>query len=139
MINTLDLVYNPEERGPYNYKLDAVDGVLETPQNSWAGITRQLTSTDFEQSNVEYVEFWLMDPFTDNPSNPGGKLVLNLGNISEDVIKDGKKQYENGLPEDGDISLFPPTSWGAVTPQNQSLIYAFSSQGNERNNQDACG
>ena len=78
VINTLDLVYNPEERGPYNYKLDAVDGVLETPQNSWAGITRQLTSTDFEQSNVEYVEFWLMDPFIDNPSNPGGKLVLNL-------------------------------------------------------------
>ena len=136
VINTLDLVYNPEERGPYNYKLDAVDGVLETPQNSWAGITRQLTSTDFEQSNVEYIEFWLMDPFLDNPSNPGGKLVFNLGNISEDVIKDGKKQYENGLPEDGDISLFPPTSWGAVTPQNQSLIYAFSSQGNERNNQD---
>ena len=133
---TLDLVYEPEERGPYNYKLDAVDGILETPQNSWAGITRQLTSTDFEQSNVEYIEFWLMDPFLDNPSNPGGKLVFNLGNISEDVIKDGKKQYENGLPEDGDISLFPPTAWGTVTPQNQSLIYAFSSQGDERNNQD---
>ena len=136
VINTLDLVYNPEERGPYNYQSDAVDGILETPQNSWAGITRQLTSTDFEQSNVEYIEFWIMDPFLDNPSSAGGKLVFNLGNISEDVIKDGRKQYENGLPEDGDISLFPPTSWGAVTPQNQSLIYAFSSQGNERNNQD---
>jgi cell surface protein SprA len=136
VINTLDLVYNPEERGPYNYKLDAVDGILETPQNSWAGITRQLTSTDFEQSNVEYIEFWLMDPFLDNPSNPGGKLVFNLGNISEDVIKDGRKQYENGLPEDGDISFLPPTSWGTVTPQNQSLIYAFSSQGDARNNQD---
>ena len=136
VINSLDLVYNPEERGPYNYQSDAEDGVLETPQNSWAGITRQLTSTDFEQSNVEYIEFWLMDPFLDNPSNPGGKLVFNLGNISEDVIKDGKKQYENGLPEDGDISLFPPTAWGTVTPQNQSLIYAFSSQGAERNNQD---
>ena len=136
VINSLDLVYEPEERGPYNYKLDAVDGILETPQNSWAGITRQLTSTDFEQSNVEYIEFWLMDPFLDNPSNPGGKLVFNLGNISEDVIKDGKKQYENGLPEDGNISLFPPTAWGTVTPQNQSLIYAFSSQGDERNNQD---
>ena len=136
VINTLDLVYNPTERGPYNYQPDAADGILETPQNSWAGITRQLTSTDFEQSNVEYIEFWLMDPFLDNPSNPGGKLVFNLGNISEDVIKDGKKQYENGLPEDGDISFLPPTTWGTVTPQNQSLIYAFSSQGSERNNQD---
>ena len=136
VINTLDLVYNPSERGPYNYQQGAEDGILDTPQNSWAGISRQLTSTDFEQANVEYVEFWLMDPFLDSSSNPGGKLVLNLGNISEDVIKDGEKQYENGLPEDGDISLFDPTSWGSVTPQNQSLIYAFSSQGDDRNNQD---
>jgi cell surface protein SprA len=136
VINSLDLVYNPSERGPYNYQDGAEDGILETPQNSWAGISRQLTSTDFEQANVEYIEFWLMDPFLNNPSNPGGKLVINLGNISEDVIKDGKKQYENGLPENGDISILPPTSWGAVTPQNQSLIYAFSSQGDNRANQD---
>ena len=136
VINTLDLVYNPTERGPYNYQSDAVDGILETPQNSWAGITRQLTSTDFEQANVEYVEFWLMDPFLDNTLNPGGKLVLNLGNISEDVIKDGRKQYENGLPENGDISLLPQSDWGTVTPQNQSLIYAFSSQGEDRVQQD---
>ena len=136
VINSLDLVYRPNERGPYNYQSGAEDGVLENPQNSWAGISRQLTSTDFEQANVEYIEFWLMDPFLDNPSNPGGKLVLNLGNISEDVIKDGKKQYENGLPVDGDISLLPQTAWGTVNPQNQSLIYAFSSQGQERDNQD---
>ena len=136
VINSLDLVYRPTERGPYNYQPNAADGILDNPLNSWAGITRQLTSTDFEQSNVEYIEFWLMDPFIDNPSNPGGTLVLNLGNISEDVIKDGKKQYENGLPDDGDISLLPQTAWGSVTPQNQSLIYAFSSQGQQRNNQD---
>ena len=136
VINSLDLVYNPTERGPYNYQQGAEDGILDNPQNSWAGISRQLTSTDFEQANVEYVEFWLMDPFLNNPTNPGGKLVLNLGNISEDVIKDGKKQYENGLPADGDISLLPQSVWGTVTPQNQSLIYAFSSQGQERTNQD---
>ena len=136
VINSLDLVYRPTERGPYNYQSGAEDGILENPQNSWAGISRQLTSTDFEQANVEYIEFWLMDPFLDNPSNSGGKLVLNLGNISEDVIKDGTKQYENGLPVDGDISLLPQTAWGTVNPQNQSLIYAFSSQGQERDNQD---
>ena len=136
VINALDLVYQPQERGPYNYQPGAEDGILDTPQNSWAGISRQLTSTDFEQANVEYIEFWLMDPFLDNPSNPGGKLILNLGNISEDVLKDGKKQYENGLPNDGNVSLLPQTTWGTVTPQNQSLIYAFSTQGQERTNQD---
>lgn len=77
-----------------------------------------------------------MDPFIDNPTNTGGKLTINLGNISEDVIKDGKKQYENGLPEDGNIGLLPLTSWGTVTPQNQSLVYAFSSNGQGRTNQD---
>ncbi|WP_299551919.1 cell surface protein SprA [Seonamhaeicola sp.] len=133
---TLDLAYYPQERGPYNFESTAADGIIDNPDQSWAGITRQLTSTDFEQQNVEYIDFWLQDPFQENPSNPGGKLVFNLGNISEDVIKDGKKLYENGLPADGDISLLPTTSWGTVTPQNQSLIYAFDTTGQERVNQD---
>ncbi|MGB5418658.1 cell surface protein SprA [Algibacter sp.] len=139
VIFTLDLAYYPEERGPYNYQKTGIDipnDALTSPQNSWAGITRQITSTDFEQQNVEYIDFWLQDPFQDNPSNPGGKLVFNLGNISEDIIKDGKKLYENGLPKNGDVSLFNPTDWGTVVPQNQSLIYTFDSTGEERINQD---
>lgn len=135
IINTLDLTFYPTERGPYNFRPGSQDGV--NPNNSWAGITRQMTSTDFEQANVEYIEFWLQDPFLDNPSNPGGKLTFNLGNISEDILKDGRKQYENGLPENGDISLLPQVpSWQTVVPQNQSLIYAFSSLGQQRTNQD---
>ncbi|SFZ90773.1 cell surface protein SprA [Flaviramulus basaltis] len=133
---TLDLAYYPTERGPYNFEPNAAGGTISNPQNAWAGITRQLTSTDFEQQNVEYIEFWLQDPFQENPSNPGGKLVFNLGNISEDIIKDGKKLYENGLPKDGDVSLLQPTTWGTVVPQNQSLIYAFDTTGQERTNQD---
>ena len=112
------------------------DGVIDNPNDSWAGITRLINTTDFEQSNVEYLEFWLMDPFLNNNQNSGGNLTFNLGNISEDIIKDGRKQYENGLPEDGDISLLPTTLWGTVVPQNQSLVYAFSSEGETRNNQD---
>ena len=136
VINSLDLAFYPSERGTYNMEPSASSGVLSNPVDSWGGITRQLTSTDFEQANVEYVEFWLQDPFLDNISNPGGKLTLNLGNISEDILKDGRKQYENGLDESGDISGLPQTVWGSVVPQNQSLIYAFSSLGQERTNQD---
>ena len=136
IIPTLDLTYYPTERGPYNMDPDETDDVLDNPQDSWAGITRQLTSTDFEQANVEYIEFWLLDPFLNNSTNPGGKLTINLGNISEDIIKDGRKQYENGLPESGDISTLPQTVWSSVVPQNQSLIYAFSTLGQERANQD---
>ncbi len=133
VLNTLDLAYYPDERGPYNF--DPNDDTT-TPNQRWAGITRQLTSTDLEQSNVEFIEFWLQDPFQEDAVNQGGKLVFNLGNISEDVLKDGRKQYENGLPPDGDISLLQPTEWGTVIPLNQSLIYAFDSEGEERTNQD---
>ena len=105
VINTLDLAYYPQNEGLIILiQLQQMD--TANPNDSWAGITRQITSTDFEQANVEYIEFWVQDPFLDNPTNPGGKLTINLGNISEDVLKDGKKQYENGLPEDGDITIY---------------------------------
>jgi cell surface protein SprA len=138
VINTLDLAYYPSERGPYNFDPTATGPTSDIiiPNQSWAGITRQITSTDFEQANVEYIEFWVQDPFLDNPSSQGGKLFINLGNISEDVLRDGKKQYENGLPEDGDISILEPTDYNSVVPQNQSLIYTFATTGQERANQD---
>lgn len=138
VINTLDLVYYPTERGPYNYDPLASGGQPLNPNDSWAGITRQITSTDFEQANVEYIEFWVQDPFLDDPTNQGGKLTINLGNISEDVLKDGKKQFENGLPEDGNIDFLQNLNLQTpyAVPQNQSLIYTFGTTGQERINQD---
>nr|WP_179374705.1 cell surface protein SprA [Winogradskyella wichelsiae] len=136
VINTLDLAYYPTERGPYNFHPAATNEAPLTPSNSWAGISRAITTTDFEQANVEYIEFWVQDPFLDNPSNTGGKLFVNLGNISEDILKDGQKQYENGLPEDGDISLLGRTDFGSIVPENQSLVYTFGTTGAERTNQD---
>jgi cell surface protein SprA len=135
VLNTLDLAYYPAERGPYNFNPAANGNVLSNPQQNWAGITRQLTSTDLEQANVEYIEFWLQDPFQDNFSNPGGKLVFNLGNISEDVLSDGRKQYENGLPDSSGDAFTTETAWGKI-PANQSLIYAFDTTGGERTLQD---
>ncbi|MEC8885343.1 MAG: cell surface protein SprA, partial [Bacteroidota bacterium] len=134
---TLDLAFYPGERGPYNYSLDAQDGILENPVENFGGIMRQFASTDFEQQNVEFIEFWVMDPFiyAENATNTGGRLTIDLGNISEDVLKDGRKQYENGLPQDGSASNTVATSWGKV-PTNQALIYAFDTEGEQRTNQD---
>lgn len=135
---TLDLNYNPENRGQYNYSPDAIGGSpLLNPASNYGGVTRQLTTTDFERSNVEYIEFWLMDPFIydETAGNSGGTLTFNLGNISEDVLKDGRKQYENGLPEDGSTDNTIPTAYGKV-PTSQSLIYVFDTEGEERTNQD---
>lgn len=138
VLYTMDLAYYPQIRGPYNYNPLAAGGnILPTPENNFGAISRALNSTNFEQSNVEYIEFWLMDPFIypQNAGSDGGLLVFNLGNISEDVLKDGRKQYENGLPPGGGVINTVPTAFGKV-PANQSLIYAFNTEGQERINQD---
>ncbi len=135
---TLDLNYDPTNRGAYNFNPDYAPGSSSQPdpRNNFGGITRQLTSTNFEQSNVEFIEFWLMDPFEyDDVDNPGGTIVFNLGNISEDVLKDGRKQYENGLPKNGENGNIVDTDYARV-PVNQSLIYTFDSDGSDRVNQD---
>jgi len=134
----LDLVYRPSERGMYNYNPAASnDNILPNPEQNFGGIMRGLQTTDFEQSNVEFVEFWVMDPFiyAENAGNNGGKVVLNFGSITEDVSKDGRKQFENGLPEDGGNSNTLLTNFSKV-PSNQSLVYAFDTEGQERINQD---
>ncbi|MGM0635552.1 MAG: cell surface protein SprA [Bacteroidota bacterium] len=136
---TLDLRFQPDQRGMYNYNPSAAsNNILPNPSQNFGGIMRGLETTDFERSNVEFVEFWVMDPFIyeENQGNNGGKLVLNLGNISEDILKDGRKQYENGLPEDGGESGTITTEFSKL-PSNQSLVYAFDTQGDERANQDA--
>ena len=144
VVNTLDLSYYPQERGPYNY-----NGILpaqnftfseaQTAQN-WAGIMRSISSTNFEQTNVEYMQFWVMDPYygTDpdvtSPNNTG-VLEINLGELSEDILKDNRKQFENGLPEaNGNQPIFS-TIWGDV-PVSQSLIYAFDTNTANRAVQD---
>lgn len=141
VIPTLDLTYYPTERGPYNFSpLANGTNTLPNPQNNWAGIMRGITSTNFEQANVEYVQFWMLDPFVGNPgdaSNPlnSGQLRINLGEISEDILKDGRKMYENGLPEAGSNQATHQTVWGKV-PASQSLIYAFDTNEANRAAQD---
>ncbi len=136
VINTLDLTYYPSERGPYNNSTS----VANLPKENFGGITRSLNSTNFEQANVEFIQFWVMDPYVGHGglginSNNTGKVYFNLGSISEDILKDGRKQYENGLPEAGSNTLTISTVWGKV-PSAQSLIYAFDTSQSNRDVQD---
>ncbi|WP_035669833.1 cell surface protein SprA [Flavobacterium sp. 83] len=133
VVNTLDLSYYPSERGPYNNNAN----VAANPTSNFGGIMRSLNSTNFEQGNVEYIQFWILDPYVGSgeiPQSNTGKIYFNLGEVSEDVLKDGRKQYENGLGPD-QILANPQSIWGDV-PASQSLIYAFDTNAANRTNQD---
>ena len=138
-IQTLNLSFYPTERGPYNLDASNIDsdGNLLYPEKRWGGIMRKLDNTNFEASNIEYVQFWLMSPFLDpdNPNQEGGDLYFNLGEVSEDVLKDGYKSYENGLPADGNNQYMLETAWGRVSTQT-SLTYAFDNTADSRRMQD---
>lgn len=138
-IQTLNLSFYPQERGPYNVDATDIDsdGALLYPEKRWGGIMRRLDNTNFEQSNIEYVQFWLMNPFLDpdNPNLEGGDLYFNFGEISEDILKDGMKSYENGVPVDGNEAFMSTTAWGRVSTQ-ASLNYAFDNNTTARNIQD---
>ena len=138
-VQTLNLSFYPRERGPYNLDAENIDenGNLLYPEKRWGGIMRKMDNTNFESSNVEYLQFWLLDPFLDpeNPNTEGGDLYFNFGEISEDILKDGMKSYENGIPIDGNYDFISETVWGRVSTQN-SLTYAFENSENARPMQD---
>ncbi len=136
-LNILNMAYYPNERGPYNLDADNInpDGTLLYPETRFGGMMRKIDQSDFETANVEYIEFWLMDPFIYDRQTTGGKLYFNLGEISEDILKDEKKFFENGLPIDGDTTKIDYTVWGKV-PKQQSTVYAFDNTAGARQLQD---
>ncbi len=141
-IAVLNVAYYPRERGPYNYDargsnysagVDA-SGFLRNPQTRWGGMMREVQPSDFEGNNIQFIEFWMMDPFVENMENAGGAdLYFNLGDVSEDILKDARKSSEQGLPVDGDLSKVDSTSWGYVA-KIQPIVHSFDN--NNRANQD---
>ena len=134
---TLDLAYYPSIRGPYNYVTSGfgANGLLNNPRQRWGGISRRIDVNDFEKENIEYIELWIMDPFMYKPASQGGDLYFNIGNISEDILKDGRKSLENGLPANGDASKYDETNWGRVA-KLQPVIQAFDNDPEARRTQD---
>ena len=130
---SFDLAFYPKERGPYNFNPDLdLEGMLLNPKENFGTITRAINnhSKDFDNINIQYIEFWLLDPFINGMNGQingrnnttGGEIYFNLGNVSEDVIPDGKHFFENGLkPQDGFSDITP---WGKV-PNTQYVQNAF--------------
>ena len=138
----LNMAYYPSERGSNNYdvlptsfsKGIGADGLLIEPNTRWGGIMRRIESSDFDAANIQYIEFWMMDPFVYDSTN-SGELYFNLGDISEDILKDGRKSYENGLPVNEIVTNVDTTMWGRV-PTIQALVEAFDNNPASRPFQD---
>ncbi len=155
----LDIFYDPTERGPYNFEPPngtqfsagmSANGKLRNPESRWAGITQAIqNNTDFQSSNVEFIEFWMLSPFIENQGG-GGEIVFNLGNVSEDLLRDSKRFYENGLNTTQDAEnarsqrdscdnieeqLVATTNWGRV-PRLVNRVRSFNREGGSRNEQD---
>jgi cell surface protein SprA len=142
-LTILNLAYYPSEKGPYNFDTDAGSfsqgmnprGQLNNPKSRWGGIMREVLTSDFETANIQYVKFWVMDPFVDNPDQEGGDLYIDLGNISEDILRDSRKSFENGLPGSPAVKNVDTTAWGRV-PTVQAVVHAFDNAPESRLYQD---
>ncbi|MFM2137714.1 MAG: hypothetical protein RJA57_21, partial [Bacteroidota bacterium] len=142
LLTTFDIAFYPKDKGPYNFessptRVDA-NGRLRFPRQAWGGLMRNIDQTDFETSNIEFIEFWLQDPFLSNRINPaGGQLYFNLGNLSEDILRDGKRQYENGLPTTANNApVDSSTVWGKTPANPLQVTNAFSNDPADRPLQD---
>ncbi len=146
-ISVLNLAFYPKERGPYNFDVEGKPGIsyglndngeLNNPQSRWGGMMRDLYVNDFESSNIEFIEFWIMDPFVYDSTgvHTGGSLYFNLGDVSEDILRDSRKSFENGIPYPNDPTKLDTTQWGLVS-RMQMLTPTFDTKDGAQLRQDA--
>ena len=130
LIQTLDFVFQPDQKGFYNW-----NPTLSERFKNWGGIMKVLSSTanNLVEENIEFIEFWLNIP--NAPSNL--KLNIDLGQISEDVIPNGKLDTEdkngNDLLDDGEDTgldgvkdIGEPGYDSALNPDPSNDNYSFN-------------
>lgn len=143
IVPALSVAFYPDEKGPYNFDAEPSkysagvnkDGKLKQPETRWGGMMRAVQTNDFEAANVQYIEMWLMDPFIYQPDHKGGEVYIDLGNVSEDILRDGRKAFENGLPTSAEVTHVDTTKWGRV-PNVQSVTNGFDNNNQSRRFQD---
>ncbi|HXD77671.1 MAG TPA: cell surface protein SprA [Puia sp.] len=152
-LQTFDMAFYPTDRGPYNFdtrpgSINTADGKLNNPGTRWGGIMRALQQTDFETANIEVLQFWVLNPFAKtSPTLPagqanvgnttGGQLYIDLGSVSEDILRDGKKEFENGLNTPNITAAVDSSSvWGRVPANPIEVTTAFSNNSGDRPYQD---
>jgi len=89
-VTVLNLDYDPSLRGEFNYK-----PLLADRRRNWGGLMRPLSATAYNlvDENINFIELWIK--VYGNPR--GGKMLIDLGQIDEDVIPNGKLDSEDGI------------------------------------------
>lgn len=143
IINTLDVYYDPTQRGQYNYNMELKELLEQAPERTWGGMTTTLPSgqEDFTQNNIEFLEFWVQPllPGGELPSGASiddydGTLFIDIGLISEDVVPNSKNNTEDGLALNPDNLILddlenprsavpsnPPPPEGQFSNENRDL------------------
>ncbi|MBC7777956.1 MAG: cell surface protein SprA, partial [Phycisphaerae bacterium] len=147
-LRPLDVTIWPRERGPYNFEIPTGyatskglndNGELNLPNTRWAGFMKELNTNDFEASNIEFIEFWMLNPYMDKTDGEGvsdaGQMYIDLGSISEDVMRDSRQFFENGLPTGTNNVSTDASPWGRV-PIEAPIVNAFDNNEASRKEQD---
>ncbi len=105
-LNTLDIHFDPTQRGPYNYNMELKQQLEQSPEEMWGGMTAVLPSglEDLTKNNVEFLEFWVQPllpggrrPTAEDLQDYDGKIYVDIGVVSEDVVPNRINNNEDGL------------------------------------------
>lgn len=143
LLTPLDIYFNPSQRGQYNYNRDLKSLLENEPNRTWGGMTAVIPpgQEDLVQNNIEFLEFWVQPVLPDGQDGTGqeqfyeGKIYLDLGIISEDIVPNVRLNTEDGLATvlknlteddpDGDSRSYippsPPVPLGQFSNSNRQL------------------
>jgi hypothetical protein len=120
-ITPLYITYDPSRRGNYNYN-GSFDSIPDK-STTWNGVMKFLntTSNDLVNENINFIEFNMRIENLNNVTR-NGKLVIDLGSISQDAIPNLRLDTEDSL-KNGELRLQDDLGIDYLTDQQELEVY----------------
>ncbi len=115
------MTYDPSRRGTYNYN-GSYDSIPDK-STTWNGVMKFLntTSNDLVNENINFIEFSMrIENLTSVTRN--GKLVIDLGSISQDAIPNDRLDTEDSL-RNGELRLQDDLGLDYMTDAQELEMY----------------
>ncbi len=99
-VTVMNLDYFPRERGMNNYSMNTASTLEADPKRNWAGVMKYLgaAASNIIEQNINFLELWVKTEKIEGNSTPDlriGRLFIDLGRVSEDVIPNNKLNSED--------------------------------------------